>query len=108
MPLYNNSNADAQNLSEESTGKGSEPKPTIDPLSLPFWYADESLSSVMECAKEGLLSLCTAVGLQVVEKMMDQELDAKIGPKGKHNPDRQATRMATKMVQLYLEDAGIP
>ena len=46
----------------------------------------------MKSAKEGLLFLCTTVGLQVVEKMMEQELDAKISPKGKHNPDRQANR----------------
>jgi hypothetical protein len=47
----------------------------------------------MASAEEGLLNLCTEIGITVVvEKMMNQELTAKIGLKGRHNPKRRAYR----------------
>ena len=46
----------------------------------------------MASAEEGLLNLCTEIGITVVEQMMNQELDAKIGLKGRHTPKRRAYR----------------
>jgi putative transposase len=49
-----------------------------------------SLHEVMGAAKEGLLALAVAVGLDVLRSMVEAEVTAVVGPKGKHNPNRQA------------------
>jgi putative transposase len=59
---------------------------------VPIGFTEKALEGIMASAQDGLLNLCKNIGLEVVKQMMDQELDDKIGPKGKHNPDRQAYR----------------
>ena len=46
----------------------------------------------MGAAREGLLALSVGVGLGVVHELMELEVDEVVGPKGGHNPDRQAKR----------------
>ena len=41
---------------------------------------------------EGLLALSVGVGLSVVHELMDLEVEEVVGAKGKHNPDRTASR----------------
>jgi hypothetical protein len=43
-------------------------------------------------AKEGLLALAVGVGFQVLQAMMEEEVNRVAGPKGKHQPGRQAVR----------------
>src|SRR5437764_9735264 len=52
----------------------------------------EALGELVGAAKEGLLALSVGVGLGVLEKLMAEEVDDVVGPKGKHNPDRSAVR----------------
>jgi putative transposase len=51
-----------------------------------------SLGQIAESAKEGLLALAVGAGMQVMHAMMDADVAALVGPKGKHVPDRAAVR----------------
>jgi putative transposase len=51
-----------------------------------------SLGEIAESATEGLLALAVGAGLQVMYAMMDADVTAVAGPKGRHNPDRAAVR----------------
>ena len=42
--------------------------------------------------REGLLAMAVGTGLQVMAAMMDADVTAVCGPKGKHDPDRTAVR----------------
>jgi hypothetical protein len=42
--------------------------------------------------REGLLALAVGAGLQVMGQLMEADVTAVCGPRGKHNPDRAATR----------------
>ena len=52
----------------------------------------EALGELVGAAREGLLALSVGVGLSVVHELMELEVDEVVGPKGKHNPDRTASR----------------
>ena len=52
----------------------------------------EALGELVGQAKEGLLALSVGVGLGVVAELMEEEVTEVCGPKGKHDPDRVATR----------------
>jgi transposase-like protein len=51
-----------------------------------------SLGEIAESAKEGLLALAVGAGMQVMYAMMDADVTALAGPKGRHDPDRAAVR----------------
>jgi transposase-like protein len=51
-----------------------------------------SLGEIAESAREGLLALAVGAGLQVLQAMMDADVAAVVGPKGRHQPDRAAVR----------------
>lgn len=51
-----------------------------------------ALHELAGAVKDGLLALSVGVGLNVLQLMMDEELNDIVGPKGKHNQDRTATR----------------
>jgi len=42
--------------------------------------------------EEGLLAFCVGAGLKVVQAMMEAEVEALAGPKGRHDPGRRAVR----------------
>jgi len=42
--------------------------------------------------QEGLLAMAVGTGLQVMAAMMNADVEAVCGPKGKHDPDRSAVR----------------
>src|SRR5512135_138876 len=52
----------------------------------------EALGELVGAAREGLLALSVGVGLSVVHELMEREVHEVVGPKGKHNPDRIASR----------------
>ncbi len=57
--------------------------------------ADTVSVSVADLAgelEEGLLAFCVGAGLKVVQSMMEHEVEALAGPKGRHDPDRVALR----------------
>jgi putative transposase len=51
-----------------------------------------ALAEIAESAKEGLLALAVGTGLQVMQTLMEESVDALAGPKHKHDPDRVAVR----------------
>jgi putative transposase len=51
-----------------------------------------SLDEIAESAKEGLLALAVGAGIQVMYAMMDADVAALVGPKGKHDPERTRVR----------------
>ena len=61
------------------------------PFALPE-QVEVPLHQLAGAVKEGLLAFSVGVGLQVMQLMMDEELNAVVGPTGKHNSDRTATR----------------
>ncbi|NHM26255.1 IS256 family transposase [Desulfofundulus sp. TPOSR] len=55
-------------------------------------HVQVSLREAIGSAKDGLLALSITVGLNVLKAMMEAEVAEIVGPKGKHNPNRQAVR----------------
>jgi putative transposase len=51
-----------------------------------------ALGELVGAAREGLLALSVGLGLGVVHQLMEREVDEVVGPKGKHDPGRTATR----------------
>jgi putative transposase len=67
-----------------------------------------SLYEVMGAAKEGLLALAVAVGLDVLRSMMEAEVTAIVGLRGKHNPSRKAFRHGTEEGRVVLGGRKVP
>jgi putative transposase len=51
-----------------------------------------ALADIAGAARDGLLAMSVAAGLAVMQAMFDAEITAACGPKGRHDPDRAATR----------------
>jgi transposase-like protein len=58
--------------------------------------------------REGLLALAVGAGLQVMAQLMDADVTAVCGPKGKHDPDRAATRHGTEAGSVTLGGRRVP
>lgn len=70
--------------------------------------ATVTLDDVAAAIKEGLLALSCTAGLLVMEQMMQEELTVKVGPKGRHNPDRQAVRNGSATGSVVLGGRTVP
>jgi putative transposase len=51
-----------------------------------------AVAELAEDLREGLLALAVGAGLQVMTALMEQDVTAACGPRGKHDPQRCATR----------------
>lgn len=69
---------------------------------------DGHLATFAEHMREGLLAASTAVGLEVMAELMDAEVTALAGPKGKHDADRAATRHGTEAGSVTLGGRRVP
>ena len=58
--------------------------------------------------REGLLALAVGAGLQVMAQLMESDVTAVCGPRGKHNPDRAATRHGTECGSVTLGGRRVP
>ncbi|MGV1028547.1 MAG: IS256 family transposase [Dermatophilaceae bacterium] len=58
--------------------------------------------------REGLLALAVGAGLQVMAQLMEADVTAVCGPKGKHNPDRAASRHGTGRGSVTLGGRRVP
>ena len=58
--------------------------------------------------REGLLALAVGAGLQVMAQLMETDVSAACGPRGKHNPDRTATRQGTEAGSVTLGGRRVP
>lgn len=73
----------------------------LDGLSLPG-EVQLALDDLAGSVREGLLALSVAVGLKVMEELLEEELSALVGPKGRHDPERTATRHGSRRGQVVL------
>jgi putative transposase len=51
-----------------------------------------AMSEIAADVREGLLAIAVGAGLQVMTAMMAADVTALCGPRGRHDPDRTATR----------------
>ncbi|MQA28101.1 MAG: IS256 family transposase [Micromonosporaceae bacterium] len=58
--------------------------------------------------REGLLALAVGAGLQVMVQLMEADVSAVCGPRGKHDPDRTATRHGTEAGSVTLGGRRVP
>ncbi len=66
------------------------------------------LVDLLHDAEAGLLGLAVQVGLRVLQELMDQEVTAIAGPKGRHNPQRTAVRHGVEDGYVFLGDRRVP
>jgi len=58
--------------------------------------------------REGLLALAVGAGLQVMAQLMEADVSAVCGLRGKHDPDRAATRHGTERGSVTLGGRRVP
>src|SRR3954453_19236627 len=68
----------------------------------PGWVRSNS------AAREGLLALAVGTGLQVMAAIMEADVAAACGPKGRHDPERTATRHGRGAGSVSLGGGRIP
>ena len=74
-------------------------------------HVSVAMAEIAEHLGEGLLALAVGAGLQVMQTLMDADVTALAGPKGKHDqgPDRGAPRSRTRLGELgWAPGAGDP
>lgn len=69
---------------------------------------DGHLAAFAEHMREGLLAASTAVGLEVMAELMELEVTELVGPKGRHDPQRTATRHGTEPGCVALGGRRVP
>lgn len=67
-----------------------------------------ALGDVAGAIKEGLLAFSCTAGLLVMHQLMEAELTEKVGRKGKHDPDRTATRNGSAPGSVVLGGRSVP
>jgi putative transposase len=67
-----------------------------------------ALAELVEDMREGLLALAVGAGLQVLAAIMEEDVTAVCGPKGRHNPDRAATRHGHGAGSVALGGRRVP
>jgi transposase-like protein len=67
-----------------------------------------SLAEIAESAKEGLLALSAGVGLQVMYQIMQEDVAALCGPRGRHNPDRAGYRHSAEAGSVTMGGRRVP
>ena len=67
-----------------------------------------AMAEIAADVREGLLALAVGTGLQVMDQLMAADVTAACGPKGKHNPDRAATRHGTEAGSVTLGGRRVP
>jgi hypothetical protein len=58
--------------------------------------------------REGLLALAVGAGMQVLAAMMEDDVAAACGPKGRHDPQRRATRHGHGAGSVTLGGRRVP
>ncbi len=68
----------------------------------------EALGELVGAARDGLLALSVGVGLRVVHELMESEVTEIVGAKGKHDPDRSASRHGHEDGSMTLGGRRVP
>src|SRR3954447_7382345 len=58
--------------------------------------------------REGLLALAVGASLQVMQQLMEADVTAACGPRGRHDPGRTATRHGTEAGRVTLGGRRVP
>jgi putative transposase len=66
------------------------------------------IGKVIADMREGLLAMAVGTGLQVMAAMMNEDVTAACGPKGKHDPDRVAVRHGSEDGSVTLGGRRVP
>jgi putative transposase len=67
-----------------------------------------AMSEIAAEVREGLLAIAVGAGLQVMAAMMAADAEALCGPRGKHDPDRTATRHGSEAGSVTLGGRRLP
>lgn len=76
-------------------------------LSVPE-HVSVAIGEIAADLEEGLLALAVGAGLQVMAQLMEADVTALCGPKGKHDPDRTAVRHGTERGSVTLGGRRVP
>ncbi len=91
--------------------KNYQTEPARDVTSGPAGTPEQVIVAMAEIAgavEEGLLALAVAAGFQVMATMMDNDVAAICGPKGRHNPVRAAVRHGSEDGSVTLGGRRVP
>src|SRR5665811_1561415 len=77
------------------------------PLAVPE-QVSVAMDEIAADMREGLLALAVGAGLQVMTELMAADVTAVCGPKGRHDPDRAATRHGTERGSVTLGGRRVP
>jgi len=58
--------------------------------------------SLVKMASKGLLALSMEIGIEVMRQMLEADVEAEAGPKGRHNADRTAYRHGTEQTRVVM------
>src|SRR5437868_12971879 len=67
-----------------------------------------ALDEIVASAQEGLLAVAVGAGLQVMRALMEDDVTAVCGPKGRHDPDRTAVRHGHEPGSVALGGRRVP
>ncbi len=67
-----------------------------------------AMNEIAADMREGLLALAVGAGLQVMAQLMEADVAVACGPKGKHNPERTATRHGSERGSVSLGGRRVP
>jgi len=67
-----------------------------------------SVTEIVSSAREGLLAFAVGTGLQVMQQIMNEQVAALCGPRGKHNPDRLGYRHGREAGSVTLGGRRVP
>ena len=67
-----------------------------------------NFDDLKQTLKEGLLSFCTAAGLAALQLLMEEDVTRLAGPKGRHNPQRQAYRHGHEDSSVTIAGSNAP
>jgi transposase-like protein len=67
-----------------------------------------AMNEITADMREGLLALAVGAGLQVMAQLMEADVSAVCGPRGKHDPQRAATRHGTEAGSVTLGGRRVP
>ena len=70
--------------------------------------ATVALDDIAGAIRDGLLAFSCSAGMLVIGQIMAEEMTAKVGPKGRHDPDRVATRNGSAPGSVALGGRTVP
>jgi putative transposase len=81
--------------------------PTGDDFAVPE-RVSVAMAEIAGCMREGLLALAVGTGLQVMQALMEADVTALAGPKGRHDPGRAAVRHGHERGSVTLGGRRVP